>query len=327
MKSKTVIVKNPGPAENMLWEDIDIAFPTIGHVTIKHSYVGLNYIDTYHRSGLYPLPLPATIGMEGAGEVIEVGKESQLFKKGDKVVYALGPPGSYSDLRNIPENKLIKLPDYVDEKTAAAIMLKGMTVEYLTERTFPINNSHSVLLHAAAGGVGQIATQWLKSKGAKVIGTVGSLEKVELAKNNGCDEVILYKEKNFKEAVLDYTNGAGVNVVYDGVGKNTALQSLDCLAPLGMLVVFGNSSGNAPAIDPSLLAAKGSLFLTRPTLMTYNAKWQDMQSSANRVFKMLQENIIKSNIGGEYLLSDIVKIHENLENRNTKGSIVLKNDY
>ena len=226
MKSKTIIIKNPGPPENMLWEDLEITSPPKGHVTIKHSYVGLNYIDTYHRSGLYPLPIPATIGMEGTGEIVELGPETELFKKGDKVVYALGPPGSYSDFRNIPENKLIKIPKNIDEKSAAAIMLKGMTVEYLTERTFPINNSHTVLFHAAAGGVGQIATQWIKSKGAKVIGTVGSLEKVEIAKKNGCDEVILYKEKNFKEAVLDYTKGAGVNVVYDGVGKNTALLGL-----------------------------------------------------------------------------------------------------
>ncbi len=327
MNSKTIIIQKPGPPESMQWENLEVPSPSSGQVTIKHSYIGLNYIDTYHRSGLYPLPLPATIGMEGAGEVVEVGEGTELLKKGDKVVYALGPPGSYSDIRNIPEKKLIKIPDYVDEKTAAAIMLKGMTVEYLTERTFLINNSHTVLLHAAAGGVGQIATQWIKSKGAKVIGTVGSLEKVEIAKNNGCDEVILYKEKSFKEAVLDYTNGSGVDVVYDGVGKSTALQSLDCLAPLGMLVIFGNSSGNAPAIDPSLLASKGSLFLTRPTLMTYNAKWDDMIGSANRVFEMLKNNIIKSNIGAEYLLSNIVEVHKSLESRATKGSIVLKNDH
>ena len=271
MISKTIVVAKPGPQENMHWDNIEIPSPEQGHVKIKHSFIGINYIDTYHRSGLYPLPLPTTIGMEGAGQVIEVGEKVEILKKGDKVVYALGPPGSYSDIRNIPENKLIKIPNYIDEKTAAAIMLKGMTVEYLTERTFVIDDSHCVLLHAAAGGVGQIATQWLKNKGAKVIGTVGSLEKKEIAKKNGCDEVILYKEENFKDAVLDYTKGAGVNVVYDGVGKDTALQSLDCLAPLGMLVVFGNSSGNAPAIDPGLLASKGSLFLTRPTLMTYNA--------------------------------------------------------
>ena len=327
MKSKTIKIKCPGPPENMLWEDVEVSSPASGHVTLKHSYIGLNYIDTYHRSGLYPLPLPATLGMEAAGEVIDVGKDVASLNEGDKVVYALGPPGSYSDIRNMPESKLIKIPDYADEKTSAALMLKGMTVEYLTERTFLINESHTVLLHAAAGGVGQIATQWIKNKGATVIGTVGSLEKAEIAKNNGCDEVILYKEKNFKDAVLDYTNGLGVNVVYDGVGKDTALQSLDCLAPLGMLVIFGNSSGNAPAVDPSLLASKGSLFLTRPTLMTYNARKEDLQKSANRVFEMLRDGIIKPNIGNEYLLSEIIEVHKALEGRATKGSIVLKNTY
>ncbi len=326
MISKTIKVHNPGPAESMKWEDVEIPFPSRENITIKHSYVGLNYIDTYHRSGLYPLPLPATIGMEGAGEVVEVGDNTSL-KKGDRVVYALGPPGSYSSLRNIPENKVIKIPDYIDDKSAAAIMLKGMTVEYLTERTFPVNNNHTVLFHAISGGVGQIATQWIKNKGAKIIGTTGSRDKLEIAKKNGCDEVILYDEVNFKDAVLDITNGAGVNVVYDGVGKNTALQSLECLSPLGMLVIFGNSSGNAPAIDPSLLASKGSLFLTRPSLMTYNERKEDMDHSANRVFEMLKSNIIYPNIGEEYLLSDIVDVHKALENRETKGSIVLKNNY
>ncbi|MBF96117.1 MAG: Quinone oxidoreductase 1 [Alphaproteobacteria bacterium MarineAlpha9_Bin4] len=327
MKSKTIIIRNPGPAENMKWENLNIDSPSQGFVTVKHSYVGLNYIDTYHRSGLYPLPLPATIGMEGAGEVIDTGEETKLLKKGDKVVYALGPPGSYSDIRNIPESKCIKLPDYVDDKTAAALMLKGMTVEYLAERTFPLNNKHTVLFHAIAGGVGQIATQWIKNKGAKIIGTAGNREKAEIAKNNGCDEVILYNDTNFVDAVMDITNGEGVNVVYDGVGKATALKSLDCLAPLGMLVIFGNSSGNAPPIDPSLLASKGSLFLTRPTLMTYNSKASDMHKSAKRVFEMLKSNSISANIGNEYLLSDIVNVHKALENRETKGSIVLKNDH
>ncbi len=327
MLSKTIRIINPGPPENMLWENLSIPKPSASYVTIKHSYVGLNYIDTYHRSGLYPLPLPATIGMEAAAIVLEVGEGVTSLKEGDRVVYALGPPGSYSDFRNIPENKLIKIPDNIDSRAAAAIMLKGMTVEYLTERTFPINETHSVLLHAAAGGVGQIATQWLKGKGAKIIGTVGSQEKADIAKKNGCDEVILYNETDFKTAVMDYTNGSGVNVVYDGVGKDTALKSLECLSPLGMLVIFGNSSGGAPPIDTSLLASLGSLFVTRPTLMTYNATEKEMKKSAKRVFDMLASNVIKTNIGSEYPLSKIVEVHKDLENRKTKGSIVLKNDY
>ncbi len=327
MIAKTIRVKKPGPPESMEWEDLEVPYPPEEQVTIKHTYVGLNYIDTYHRSGLYPLPLPATIGMEGAGVVLEVGSNVVSLNKGDRVVYALGPPGSYSDYRNMPENKLIKIPDDIEDKTAAALMLKGMTVEYLAERTFPLNNKHTVLFHAIAGGVGQIATQWIKNKGAKIIGTAGNEEKAEIAKNNGCDEVILYNDTNFVDAVMDITNGEGVNVVYDGVGKETALKSLDCLAPLGMLVIFGNSSGNAPPIDPSILASKGSLFLTRPTLMTYNSKESDMHKSAKRVFEMLRSDSIRANIGNEYLLSDIVNVHKALENRETKGSIVLKNNY
>ncbi|MEC6997586.1 MAG: quinone oxidoreductase [Pseudomonadota bacterium] len=326
MLSKTIRIHNPGPAENMKWDEIEVPFPSEGYVTIKHSYIGLNYIDTYHRSGLYPLPLPATIGMEAAGEIIEVGHNSK-FKKGEKVIYALGPPGSYSDVRNMPEKKIIKIPDGVKEKVAAAIMLKGMTVEYLTERTFLVDKSHTVLLHAAAGGVGQIAIQWIKSKGAKIIGTAGSPEKAEMAKKKGCDHVILYNEKSFKKEVMNLTDGKGVNVVYDGVGKETALESLECLSPLGMLVIFGNSSGNAPAIDPGLLASKGSLFLTRPSLMTYNAEENNMTKSANRVFDMLQSKTISPNIGKEYLLSDIVDVHKALENRETTGTVVLRNNY
>ena len=227
----------------------------------------------------------------------------------------------------MPEEKVIKIPDGVEEKVAAAIMLKGMTVEYLTERTFPVDKSHTVLLHAAAGGVGQIAIQWIKSKGATIIGTVGSPVKAEMAKKKGCDHVILYNEISFKKEVMNITDGKGVNVVYDGVGKETALESLDCLSPLGMLVIFGNSSGNAPAIDPGLLASRGSLFLTRPSLMTYNAEEENMTKSADRVFEMLKSNIISPNIGKEYLLSDIVDVHKALENRETAGTIVLRNNY
>ena len=205
MISKTIKVHNPGPAESMKWEDVEIPFPSRENITIKHSYVGLNYIDTYHRSGLYPLPLPATIGMEGAGEVVEVGDNTSL-KKGDRVVYALGPPGSYSSLRNIPENKVIKIPDYIDDKSAAAIMLKGMTVEYLTERTFPVNNNHTVLFHAISGGVGQIATQWIKNKGAKIISTP-----VYRSVPSGRDNSFLLN--NLDQANIDWTIFASPSAV------------------------------------------------------------------------------------------------------------------
>ena len=310
----------------MKWVQKDIPKPQMGFVTIKHTYVGLNYIDTYHRSGLYPIDLPSGLGMEGVGLITAVHPSSS-YKEGDRVAYGLGPPGSYSESRNIQESKLIKIPNFIDDKSAASIMLKGMTVEYLVERTFKVKPSHTVLLHAAAGGVGLLACQWLKHIGAKVIGTVGSDEKAALAKDNGCDEVILYRDEVFDKKVLEMTEGKGVDVVYDGVGKDTALMSLNCLKPLGMLVLFGNSSGNSPAIDPGLLANKGSLFLTRPTLMTYCAARQDMEKSANRIFELLGKSAIKPAIGKVVPLSNIVQVHKDLEKRKTNGAVVLKNDY
>ena len=327
MAIKTIELKKQGSPDVMVWVDKELDAPTKDNVRIKHNYIGLNFIDTYHRSGLYPLELPSGIGMEGSGIITKVGPEVTYLKVGDKVAYGLGPPGSYSDERNISEKKLVKIPEGVSERDAASLMLKGMTVEYLLERTFKVLPGHTVLFHAIAGGVGLIACQWLKSLGANVIGTAGSEEKAILAKENGCDHVILYKKENFKDAVMDITNGSGVNVVYDGVGKTTALESLDCLSPLGMLVLFGNSSGNSPSIDPAMLAAKGSLFLTRPTLMTYCSKREDMIKSSNRVFEMLSKAKIKTSIGGEYSLEEIVNVHRLLEDRKTKGAIVLKNNY
>ena len=311
----------------MKWVDKELLDPENGFVTVKHTFIGLNYIDTYHRSGLYPLTLPSGIGMEGVGVVIKTSSSNSAFNVGDRVAYGLGPPGSYSEARNIQENKLIKLPNFVEDEAAASIMLKGMTVEYLLERTFKVNSSHTVLLHAAAGGVGLLACQWLKHIGAKVIGTVGNEKKAELAKSNGCDEIVLYREEAFDKKVLSITDGKGVDVVYDGVGKDTAMMSLNCLKPLGMLVLFGNSSGNSPPIDPSILAAKGSLYVTRPTLMTYCADRHDMEKSVNRVFELIKDSVIKPSIGKVMPLSEIVKAHEDLESRKTNGAIVLKNDY
>ena len=326
MNKKILIDKN-GPPSVMKWVEAPLEIPKKGEVSIKHTAVGLNYIDTYHRSGLYSLPLPAEIGMEGAGVITEVGKGVKNLERGDRVAYGLGPPGSYSDQRNIQADKLIKIPEKISDKIAAAIMLKGMTVEYLLERTYKVKNTDTVLFHAAAGGVGLIACQWLKSIGANIIGTVGNDKKARLAKEAGCDHTILYEEENFLDKVLDITGGKGVNVVYDGVGKNTALKSLECLSPLGMLVLFGNSSGNSPEIDPALLAAKGSLFLTRPTLMTYCSSKKDMNYSAGRVFEMLENRNIIVDKTIEYLLSDVVNAHEDLENRKTNGSVVLINDH
>jgi NADPH2:quinone reductase len=323
---KVIKIDNNGGPEVMLWKDLELLKPESNEVTIKHTYVSINYIDTYHRSGLYPLPLPTGLGMEASGEIIDMGNNVKEFNIGDKISYVMAL-GSYATHRNIAVEKIVRIPEGIKDYEAAAIMLKGMTVEYLFERLFKINNSHTVLFHAIAGGVGLIACQWLKSLGAHVIGTAGSLEKATLAKKYGCDDVILYKEKNFVKEVNDITNGNGVDVVYDGVGKDTAILGLDCLKPLGTMVVFGNSSGNCPPIDPGLLASKGSLFFTRPTLIDYGTKKEDLKQSSSRVFDMLLNKNINLNINNHYKLSDVVTAHKDLENRKTTGSIVMKNNY
>jgi NADPH2:quinone reductase len=324
---KAIKIEENGGPDKMLWKNLEIPEPNDNEVTMKHTFVGINYIDTYHRSGLYPLPLPSGLGMEASGKIINIGKNVKNFKIGDRVSYVMAL-GSYATHRNIDAEKIIMIPENIKDSQAAAIMLKGMTVEYLVERLFKINKSHTVLFHAIAGGVGLIACQWLKSLGAHVIGTAGSEQKAALAKKYGCDDVILYKNENFVEKVHYITKGNGVDVVYDGVGKDTAILGLDCLKPLGTMVVFGNSSGNCPPIDPGLLAAKGSLFFTRPTLMTYGTKRKDLIHSSSRVFNMLLENKIKLTMDDSlYNLSDVINAHENLESRKTIGSIVMKNNY
>ena len=323
---KEVEVKTNGGPEKILWKDCKLEKLNVGQVTIEHTFVGLNFIDTYHRSGLYPLPLPTKLGMEGAGVIIEKSADVSKFEIGDRVAYVMAL-GSYSTHRNIEATKLVKIPKEINDKQAAAVLLKGMTVEYLVERLFKINNTHTVLFHAIAGGVGLLACQWLKHLGATVIGTAGSEEKAMLAKKNGCDEVVLYREEDFVEKVKYFTDGRGVDVVYDGVGKDTAILGLDCLKPLGTMVVFGNSSGNCPPIDPGILASKGSLFFTRPTLMNYGTKSEDLLHSSNRVFEMLSTNKINLKINSSYALSEVAKAHNDLQLRKTIGSIVMKNDY
>jgi NADPH2:quinone reductase len=323
---KEVEIKINGGPEKILWKDCELEKLKPGQVTIEHTFVGLNFIDTYHRSGLYPLPLPTKLGMEGAGVVIDKSSDVNEYEIGDRVAYVMAL-GSYSTKRNIEANKLVKIPKSISDQQAAAVLLKGMTVEYLVERLFKVNNTHTVLFHAVAGGVGLLACQWLKHLGAKIIGTAGTEEKAMLAKQNGCDEVILYKSENFVEKVKYFTNDVGVDVVYYGVGKDTALLGLDCLKPLGTMVVFGNSSGNCPPIDPGLLASKGSLFFTRPTLINYGTKKKDLLLSSGRVFEMLSTNKIKLEINASYDLSDVAKAHTDLELRKTVGSIVMKNDY
>ena len=323
MKTNAIRVHKQGGPEEMKWETVDL--PTIkeGEVLIKHTAIGLNYIDTYHRSGLYPMPVPLTLGLEGAGIVEEIGENVNGLKAGDRVAYASPPTGSYAEAKVMPADRLVKIPDNISDEVAAAIMLKGMTVEYLVRRTYNVKAEQTVLFHAAAGGVGLIACQWLKAIGATTIGTVGSEEKAALAKANGCDHTILYREENFVDRVNEITNKKGVPVVYDGIGKDTALQGLDCLSPFGLMVIFGNASGNAPPIDTGLLAAKGSLFLTRPTLMTYNAKREALVDSAQQVFNMVGSGKINISINARYDLKDAAQAHKDLESRKTTGSTLL----
>lgn len=323
MLTNAIRVHKQGGPEEMKWEEVALPEIQKNDVLIKHTAIGLNYIDTYHRSGLYPMPVPLTLGIEGAGIIIEAGENVKDLNVGDRVAYASPPTGSYAEAKVMPADRLVKIPDNISDEIAAAIMLKGMTVEYLVRRTYNVKAGQTVLFHAAAGGVGLIACQWLKAIGAKVIGTVGSEEKAALAKANGCEHTILYREENFVDKVKEITNGEGVPVVYDGIGKDTALKSLDCLSPLGMLVVFGNSSGNAPPIETGLLAAKGSLFLTRPTLMTYNAKREDLVESAQQLFNMVGSGKVNISINARYDLKDAAQAHKDLESRKTTGSTLL----
>jgi NADPH2:quinone reductase len=323
MITNAIRVHKQGGPEEMKWEEVALPEIQKGDVLIKHTAIGLNYIDTYHRSGLYTMPVPLTLGIEGAGVIEEAGESVKDLKVGDRVAYASPPTGSYAERKVMPADRLVKIPDDISDEVAAAIMLKGMTVEYLVRRTYNVKAGQTVLFHAAAGGVGLIACQWLKAIGATVIGTVGSDEKAALAKENGCDHTVLYREEDFVARVKEITSGEGVPVVYDGIGKDTAIQGLDCLSPLGMMVIFGNASGNAPPIDTGLLAAKGSLFLTRPTLMTYNAKRADLVESAQQLFNMVGSGKINISINARYALKDAAQAHKDLESRKTTGSTLL----
>ena len=316
-----IIIQQPGGPEEMRWEEVQVGAPGPGEIRLKQSAIGLNYIDCYHRSGLYPLEMPHGIGMEAAGTVEEVGVGVTDLAAGDRVAYACPPPGSYAEVRNMAADKVVKLPDSIDNETAAAMMLQGMTVQYLIRSTYRVQTGETVLFHAAAGGVGLIACQWLKQLGVTVIGTVGSEEKAELAKAHGCDHTILYREESFVDRVRDITDGAGVPVVYDSVGADTYPGSLDCLSPRGMFISFGNASGPITNFDPGLLAAKGSLFFTRPTLMTYTATRDDLVASANDLFEAVEMGV-KIEIHQRYALKDAAQAHTDLEARKTTGSTI-----
>lgn len=317
------ITQTGGPSVLDFIED-DIPPINDDEILIKHTAIGLNYIDTYHRTGLYPVDnLPFTPGLEGAGVVVELGKNIQNLSEGDRIAYGTGPVGSYSQYRTIPANKVVKLPDDISDEIAASIMLKGMTTEYLLNRTYQVKEGSIILFHAISGGVGSIACQWAKHLGAKVIGTAGSAEKAQKALDNGCDHVIRYDDEDFHEAVMDITKGQGVEVVYDSVGQATFMKSLDCLRPRGMMVTFGNASGPVDDFPPAILNQKGSIFLTRPSLMHYVSNHEELLLSSTAVFDVIRNGAVKIEIGQRYALKDARLAHEDLEARKTQGSTLL----
>jgi len=320
--SKAIRIHRTGGPEVLAWEDVEVGDPGAGALRIRQTAVGLNFIDTYHRSGLYPVDLPATLGREGAGIVEAVGSEVTGFSVGDRVAYPMSA-GSYAETRLIRESEIVSLPEAVEDRTAAAMMLKGLTAQYLLRRTYRVQTGQTILFHAAAGGVGLLACQWAKHLGATVIGTVGSEAKAELARAHGCDHVILYDTENVAERVREITDGRGVPVVYDSVGRDTFESSLDCLAPLGMLVSFGNSSGPVAPFNPGILAAKGSLYFTRPTLATHIAPRERLMEAANELFDVIASGAVKVEVRQTYALKDAAQAHRDLEARKTSGSTVL----
>ena len=322
--TRAIRIHEHGGPEVLRWEEVEVGEPGDGQVRLAQSAVGLNYIDIYHRTGLYPLPmLPATLGLEAAGTVEAVGPGVGELSPGDRVAYASPPVGAYAEARLMPADRVVRLPDSISDIQAAGMMLQGMTVHYLIRRTCRVQPGDTVLFHAAAGGVGLIACQWLKHLGATVIGTVGSETKAAVARAHGCDHTILYNSENVPERVRALTGGAGVPVVYDSVGKDTFDGSLDCLAPLGMLVSFGNASGPVPPFNPAVLSAKGSLFLTRPTLMTYTAKREDLVAAAEDLFAVVASGAVKIEVNQTYPLAEAAQAHRDLEARKTTGSTVL----
>ncbi len=322
-KVRAIRFNRTGGPEVLTWEEVSLGSPAAGQVSIKHTAVGLNFIDTYHRTGLYPLQLPSGIGLEAAGVVEAVGEGVTEFAVGDHIAYGTGPIGAYSEARNIPADKIVKIPEGIEDRTAAAIMLKGLTAQYLLRRTYRVKAGDTILVHAAAGGVGLLLCQWAKHLGATVIGTVGSTAKGELARAHGCDHTILYRVTDVAKRVRELSGGAGVPVVYDGVGKDTFAASLDCLAPLGTMVSFGNASGAVGSFDPLILSQKGSLFFTRPTLMHYTAKREDLLAMATELFDVVKSGAVKVEVNQTYRLFDAAHAHRDIESRKTTGSSVL----
>ena len=321
--SKAIRFHEPGGPEVLRWEAVDIGQPEPTEVVVRHGAVGLNYIDVYHRTGLYPLPMPSGLGLEGAGTVTAVGADVTDLALGDRVAYASPPLGAYAEERRIPADRVVRLPESVDDRTAAAVMLKGLTAQYLLRRTYRVQPGETILFHAAAGGVGTLACQWASHLGATVIGTVGSDEKAELARANGCDHVVVSSREDIVERVMDITDGAGVPVVYDSVGRDTWEASLDCLRRFGTMVSFGNASGPVEPIAPTVLAGKGSLYLTRPTVMDYTAERGDLEAGAAELFEVVASGAVRVDVRQEYALADAAQAHRDLEARRLTGSTVL----
>ena len=317
-----ILFYETGSPEVLRWEAVDVGHPGKGEVRLRHTAVGLNFIDVYHRSGLYPVQLPATPGLEACGVVEEVGEGVADLKPGDRVAYASPPLGAYAQVRLMPADRLVKVPEGVSDEQAASMMLKGMTAEYLIRRTFPVKAEHTILVHAAAGGVGLILCQWAKALGATVIGTVGSDEKARLAEAHGCDYPIVYTREDFVTRVMEITGGRKCDVVYDSVGRDTFMKSLECVRMFGLVVSFGQSSGPVPPLEVGVLSAKGSLYLTRPTLMHYTAKREDLVMSADALFQMVLDGKIRINVNQTYPLREAAQAHWDLEARKTTGSTV-----
>ncbi len=320
---KAIRITETGKANVMKFVDVELKKLAPNEVLIQNKAIGLNYIDVYHRSGTYPLPLPTGIGLEAAGVIEEIGSDVKEFKVGDRVAHAAAPPGSYSEKQVYPQEKLVKIPDYISDEIASCIMLKGITSEYLLHRAYAVKKGEFILFHAAAGGVGQVLCQWAKSLGCKVIGTVGSDEKVAIAKENGCDFVINYSKESFSQKVKEITDGKMLKVVYDGVGAKTFEESLDCLAIRGTMVSFGNASGLIDKVDPKKHIAPKGLYFTRPSIAHYTVTREELVNSANTVFEAIKTGKFKVKIFKKFALKDAVTAHEELEARKSSGPMIL----
>ena len=321
--AKSIVIKKNGGPEVLELQDVDIKSPGPDEIKVTNHAIGLNYIDTYHRSGLYPLPLPSGIGLEAAGKIDEIGSNISEFNKGDNIAYASMPIGAYAEKRIIPSKIAVKVPEWISHKLAATLMTKGLTTNYLLTKTYKLKPNETILFHAAAGGVGQIFAQWAKSIGAKVIGTVGSDEKIEIAKANGYENVINYSKNDFAQEVMKLTNNKGVSAVFDGVGKNTFKGSIACLQPRGMMISFGNASGPLDPVNVTKDIQSKSLFLTRPTIGHYFTNRDELQKGADEIFEKIKFGMIKIKIFKEYKLEEAKQAHQDLESRKLTGPAIL----